>query len=260
MTIDARHSGAARALWLLAVLASLAFMRFAAALLIPIVLGVLIALALEPVVGWLVRHRIHRGVAAGLVLPLVFLVFFLLQGGPRAVDQIVALGRTPARRDTLRTIVGDIRHQVQQFLLVTLFTAVVVAVATFAVLAWMQVAHAWVWGVLAGLFNVVPYFGPVVVSGGMFAVGLVQQGDAGQAVKMAGAALAITALEGWVITPPLMGRAERMSVLSVFVGLLLFSWLWGAWGTLLAVPMLAAVKAVGDHVDGLKGLGRLLAP
>jgi predicted PurR-regulated permease PerM len=50
-----------------------------------------------------------------------------------------------------------------------------------------------------------------------------------------------------------------MNVLSVFIGLLLWTWLWGAWGTLLAVPMLAVLKSVADHVASLRPLGRLMA-
>ena len=112
---------------------------------------------------------------------------------------------------------------------------------------------------LAGAFNSIPYFGPVVVSGGLFLVGLVQDGGTTLAWRMAGAALAITSLEGWLLTPMLMGRAERMNVLAVFLGLMLWTWLWGAWGTLLAVPMLAVVKSVADHVEALRPLGRLMA-
>ena len=51
-----------------------------------------------------------------------------------------------------------------------------------------------------------------------------------------------------------------MSALAVFLGLLLWAWIWGAWGTILAVPMLVIVKAVADHTPSLKPLGRLLAP
>jgi predicted PurR-regulated permease PerM len=57
-----------------------------------------------------------------------------------------------------------------------------------------------------------------------------------------------------------MGKAERMSALAVFLGLVLWTWLWGAWGTLLAVPMLVVLKSVADHVDSWKPLGRLMAP
>jgi predicted PurR-regulated permease PerM len=99
----------------------------------------------------------------------------------------------------------------------------------------------------------------VFVSVGLFLVGMVQSGDTTQATRMAAAALAITSLEGWVLTPPMMGRAERMNVIAVFIGLLLWTWLWGPWGTLLAVPMLAATKSVADHVPGLRPLARLMA-
>jgi predicted PurR-regulated permease PerM len=143
---------------------------------------------------------------------------------------------------------------------VLLVTAIVVAAATWLVLAWMQVEHAIMWGILAGVFNSIPYFGPVVVSGGLFAVGLIQEGGFNQAIQMAGAAMVITSLEGWLLTPALMGKAERMSALAVFLGLLLWTWVWGAWGTILAVPMLVMIKSVADHVDRLKPVGRLMAP
>jgi predicted PurR-regulated permease PerM len=81
-----------------------------------------------------------------------------------------------------------------------------------------------------------------------------------QALQMAGAAIVITSLEGWLITPPLMGKAERMSPLAVFLGLLLWTWVWGAWGTLLAVPMLVVIKSVADHIESLRPVGRLMAP
>jgi predicted PurR-regulated permease PerM len=117
-----------------------------------------------------------------------------------------------------------------------------------------------VWGIAAGLFNSIPYFGPIIVSGGLFLVGLVQGGGMTQALQIAGIALVITTLEGWLVTPPLLGKAEGMSALAVFLGLLLWTWIWGAWGTILAVPMLVILKAVADHTPALKPLGRLMAP
>jgi predicted PurR-regulated permease PerM len=77
---------------------------------------------------------------------------------------------------------------------------------------------------------------------------------------MAGAAIVITSLEGWLLTPALMGKAERMSALVVFLGLLLWTWVWGGWGTILAVPMLVIIKSVADHVEPLRPVSRLMAP
>jgi predicted PurR-regulated permease PerM len=163
-------------------------------------------------------------------------------------------------RRTAAEIIDDINQQIQRFLLVRLATATVVGLLTWAVLAWMNVANAAIWGILAGAFNSIPYFGPVIVSGGLLIDGLVQNGGLMQALQMSGAALAITSLEGWLLTPPLLGKAERMSALAVFVGLLLWTWLWGAGGTLLAVPMLVVLKSVADHIEPLNPIGRLMAP
>jgi predicted PurR-regulated permease PerM len=157
------------------------------------------------------------------------------------------------------SIVDDINAQVERFLLVRLVTSVIVALLTWLALALLGTQNAVVWGILAGVFNSIPYFGPVIVSGGLFVVGFAQDGGMSQALWMSGAALAITSLEGWLITPPLLGKAEEMSVLAVFVGLLLWTWVWGAWGTLLAIPMLVMLKSVADHVESLRPVGRLMA-
>jgi predicted PurR-regulated permease PerM len=100
----------------------------------------------------------------------------------------------------------------------------------------------------------------VIVSGALFVVGMAQGGGVVHALQMSGAAIVITSVEGWLLTPALMGKAERMSALVVFLGLLLWTWIWGGWGTLLAVPMLVVIKSVADHVDTLRPVGRLMAP
>jgi predicted PurR-regulated permease PerM len=136
----------------------------------------------------------------------------------------------------------------------------IVAGLTWSVLAWMGVAHAVVWGLLAGVLNSIPYVGAIIVPGGLFLVGMIDGGGSVRALQMAGVALAITTLEGWLLTPLLIGKAQRMSALAVFVGLLFWTWIWGAWGTILAVPMLVVIKAVADHVPSMRPLGRLMSP
>ena len=75
---------------------------------------------------------------------------------------------------------------------------------------------------------------------------------------VSGTALAITSLEGWLLTPLLMSRAAQMNPVAIFVGLLFWSWVWGVWGTILAVPMLMVIKAVCDRVEDLQPIGELL--
>jgi predicted PurR-regulated permease PerM len=216
----------------------------------------------KPAAGGVVQKGVGAVVAlAGHLVVVFFLIYFILISGPRVRDRVIEIsGPDPDARRTASAIIDDINTQVQRYLLVLLVTAAVVATATWIALAWMGVRQAAMWGILAGIFNSIPYFGPVIVSGGLFVVGMVQGGSATGALQLAGAAIVITSLEGWLLTPALMGKAERMSALAVFLGLLLWTWTWGAWGTVLAVPMLVVIKSVCDHVDRLKPIGRLMAP
>jgi predicted PurR-regulated permease PerM len=218
------------------------------------------AVASGAVGAWMQRGVGSVLTLAGDITVIFFLVFFLLISGEHFGRRIVEVAGTRTERRITATIIGDINAQIQRFLLVRLVTACVVAIATWLVLAWMGVDQAAVWGILSGAFNSVPYFGPVIVSGGLLLVGLVQSGDPRHAISMAAAALVITSLEGWLLTPPLLGKAERMHVVVVFLGVLVWTWIWGAWGTILAVPMLVVVKSVADRVESLKPISRLMAP
>jgi predicted PurR-regulated permease PerM len=112
-----------------------------------------------------------------------------------------------------------------------------------------------VWGVLAGVLNIVPYFGPLIVTAGLAIVGYLQFASMEMAALVAGAALAITTIEGMFLTPHLLSRAASLNHVAIFVAIAFWSWAWGVPGMLLAVPMLMVVKAVCDHIEGLKGIG-----
>jgi predicted PurR-regulated permease PerM len=194
---------------------------------------------------------------AGDVVVVCFLVFFLLLEEDHFCRRLVEIAGPNGR--LTRTVLQDINGQIRRFVVVRAVTAILVGVATWLVLAWMGVAQALLWGVMAGAFNSVPYFGPVIVSGGLFVIGIGQTGDINTAVRISGAALVITSIEGWLVTPPLLGKVEAINATVIFLGLLLWTWIWGPWGTLLAVPMLVFLKAIADHLTGLKPLARLMA-
>ena len=60
--------------------------------------------------------------------------------------------------------------------------------------------------------------------------------------------MVLATIEGQLVTPSIMGRRLSMSPLVVFLSVLVCGWLWGAVGALIAVPLLASVKIVCQHV------------
>jgi predicted PurR-regulated permease PerM len=189
----------------------------------------------------------------------LFLVYFLLVTDDLFKRKIVSIaGPTLTKKKISVQIMDEINSQISSFLRVTVITSLIVAVATGATLWWFGLENYVLWGLLAGVFNSIPYIGPIVVSGGLAVVAFMQFDDLLRTAYVSSAALVITSIEGWLLTPVLMSRASKMNPVAIFVGLLFWSWVWGVWGTILAVPMLMALKAVCDRVEDLQPIGELL--
>ncbi len=195
----------------------------------------------------------------GQFVLVLFLVYFFLVTGDLYKRKLVKIGgRTLSEKKITVHILDDINQQIESFMRVQVFTSFIVAVATAIALWWFGVEHPIVWGLLAGVFNSIPYLGPVIVTAGLGLVTFMQFDDLLQTAYVCGVAFAITSLEGFLLTPMLMSRAAQMNPVAIFVGLLFWSWIWGIWGTVLAVPMLMMLKAVCDHVEDLQPVGELL--
>jgi predicted PurR-regulated permease PerM len=196
---------------------------------------------------------------AGEATLVVFFVFFLLASGDLFKRKLVTLvGPSLEKKRITVQILGEIDSQIERFLLVRVVTSAIVGVGTWLAFRWIGLHHAGVWGIAAGVFNSVPYFGPVIVAAGTAIVGFLQFGTIGMAVYVSGISVAITSIEGWLLTPWLTSRTARTNEIAIFVGLIFWSFVWGIWGTLLAVPMLVVVKAFCDRIEDLKPVGELL--
>ncbi|HEV8394284.1 MAG TPA: AI-2E family transporter [Vicinamibacterales bacterium] len=195
---------------------------------------------------------------AGQALTVFFLTIFLLSEGDSFKRKFVRHVQTRGGQRVTVTILNDIERQVERFVLVTVASSVFVGVATGLVLWGIHVRQPAVWGLFAGVMNVVPYFGPLVVTAVLSAVGLLQFGTIADAVLVGGVTLTITSIEGMVLTPHLLSKAGSLNHVAIFTAIAFWSWAWGAPGMLLAVPMLMVFKAVCDHVEGLRAVADLL--
>ena len=195
---------------------------------------------------------------AGQAVMVLLLTFFLLLSDDLFKRKLVEGVPTFARKKLTVQVLEQIADQIERFLLVQLFTSFVVGMITWAALSAVGLQQPAAWGLVAGVFNTIPYFGPVIVTSALGIVAFLQFGTFTMALAVAGVALAITSLEGWFLTPMLLSRAANMNQVAVFVGLIFWSWIWGVWGMLLAVPMLMVVKSVCDHIEDLQPVGQFL--
>ena len=189
----------------------------------------------------------------------IFLVYFLVASGDTFRRKLVHIaGPTLTRKKITVQVLDEINQQIQRYLMVQIYTSVMVGVATGLAVWAIGLERAVVWGIVAGVLNLIPYIGSVVVAGALALVSFLQFGQLNVAVQLVGASLLIHTIFGNLVAPLMTSRACRMNPVVIFVGVLAFGWLWGIWGLLLGAPLLMAIKTVCDRIDELNPIGELL--
>jgi len=103
-------------------------------------------------------------------------------------------------------------------------------------------------GILAMLLNYIPYLGPACMAIILLAVGFVTFPSLGPALIAPAGLVALTTLEGHLITPSVIGRSLTLDPLAVFLAIAFWGWLWGPIGAFLAVPLLIVALVVIGHI------------
>lgn len=115
----------------------------------------------------------------------------------------------------------------------------VVAVLTGIGLSILGVPMALALALIAGILNFIPNFGPLIAMIPAVLVGFMQGPTT--ALIIAGIYLLIQALESNLITPTVQKRLINMPPALILIGQLFMSTLTGAWGIVLATPIVALV-------------------
>jgi predicted PurR-regulated permease PerM len=144
-------------------------------------------------------------------------------------------------------------------MLVMLITNVLIGLCVWGVFAAWGLDNAGLWGIVAGVLHVLPYAGTALITVAAGVAALVQLGSLVGAALVAAATFGVILLIGTGLNTWLSSRFSRINPVIVFAGLLFFGWLWGVWGLLLALPLLAVAKAVSERIEELQPIAEFMA-
>jgi predicted PurR-regulated permease PerM len=200
-------------------------------------------------------------IVAGQVVSVLFLTFFLLIAGNLFRHKLIqVVGRSLQRRKIALRILDEVHRLNQHYFAVILVVNLAIGLATGLAMHAIGLDRALVWGVAATVLCIIPYLGAAALAAAAGLAAYVQLGGLASALLAIGVVLTICGVLGIGLQTWLMGRAARMNAPAVFVALLFWGMLWGAWGLLLGVPIMLAVKTACDHVPSMRGWGALLGP
>lgn len=193
------------------------------------------------------------------VLTVALLVFFFLVYGDEILRRAVEISPTFAYKRHTVSIVRSIQVEVSSYLLLTAAINVTLGLVTSGMLYLYGVPDPLLWGSFATIANFIPYVGAITTTTVLAIVGALHFQDLGTALLPAATFAGITAVEGNLLTPMLQGRRSRLSPVAILLWLLVWGWLWGIPGAILAVPMLTCVKLITAKLRGWQWFAHMIS-
>lgn len=191
-------------------------------------------------------------------LTTVILLYFLLASGGLLLRKVVRV--TPSLSDKKKAveIARGIETEIGRYLLTITTINAVLGLATSLLTYLLGMPTPLLWGAMAMLLNFIPYVGATTSLAVLSMVAILSFDTLGQALAVPAGFLVLTTLEGQIAYPLVVGRHFAVNPVWVFVSLLLWGWLWGIAGMLMAVPLLVIAKICCSHVESLAMVGEFL--
>jgi predicted PurR-regulated permease PerM len=195
-------------------------------------------------------------VASALVM--FILLYFLLASGDLFLRKLIRV--LPSLEDKRRAveIARRMESDISTYLLTITLINLGIGLAVWGAAAWIGLPNPPLWAALAFVTNYIPYLGAVVMIGVLAMVGFLTFDTIGQALLAPGAFVVLNLLEGYIVTPLVLGRRLTLNPVVIFLGLTFWGWIWGLAGAILAVPIMAAFKIFCDHLEPLAPVGEFL--
>jgi predicted PurR-regulated permease PerM len=194
---------------------------------------------------------LSQALVAGSFIP--FLIYFMLSWQQHVRSATVMLFSLPNRQTAYITL-GLISAMIRTFMVGNLLIGLFLGTASSIAFALLHLPFFYFVGFISGFLSLVPYLGILLALAPPFFVSIGHIGS-GDAVLIVLTVIGLHLIALNVLYPKFLGNRLQLNPLAVTIALLVWGWLWGAMGLVLAIPITAAMKIVFDHVESLKPYG-----
>jgi predicted PurR-regulated permease PerM len=193
----------------------------------------------------------HFIVQLGIVL-LIFIFMVSTAISMPAVNRLGLRANSPAIER-----ITELTHDVRHYLSIMTGVNFLVGVGDTIFLMILGVEYAVIWGILAWAMGYIPTIGFWIALIPPFIIAWTQIGPETALIVLAGYVLINGSVQNFV-QPRLMGRGLGITPLVVFLSLIVWSWLLGGVGAILAVPLTMIIISILDSFDGTRWMATLM--
>ncbi len=185
-----------------------------------------------------------------------FLIYFMLTWHHHVRSATVMLF-PPQNRQTAYVTLGLISAMIRSFMVGNLLIGLLIGALSTLAFWMLHIPFFYFVGFLSGFLSLIPYMGVLLALAPPIFVGLGHM-NSQDLVTILFLVVALHVIAMNVLYPKFLGKRLQLNPLAVSLALLVWAWIWGAVGLLLAIPMTAAMKIIFDHVESLKPYGAWL--
>lgn len=193
----------------------------------------------------------------GNLLLIVFVLVFML-ASKRSMVERMATTLSAGRSKKLSTIVSSIEAKVQHYLWIKTLLSLATALLAAVILLLGRFDFVIFLSLMVFLFNYIPTFGSIISTAFALLVGLASYGFSLRVLVVVLALMAMNFILGNAVEPLVMGKNLNLSPILILFALVFSGWLWGIVGMFLAVPLLAALRIILEHIDPLKPIAAMM--
>ena len=196
-------------------------------------------------------------ILTNLFLVLIFMLFILAGSGGMTEKIYQAFSDDNSRQ--IGKVLGDIDSRIKKYLTTKTLISLGTSGAVTVVLWILGVDFFLLWGFLSFLLNFIPNVGSILATILPFLVSLLQFESLAMPIMVLVLVGGIQLVMGNVIEPRMLASELNLSPVLVLFGLILWGWLWGIWGAVLAIPIISTIKIVFEHIEPLKPIAVLMS-
>lgn len=187
------------------------------------------------------------------------LVYFLLAQGRGTLHRLADSLQDREQRKKLDRLLVGIQQDIASYLSTIAVIYLVVGALTAAAMSLLGVPTPVLWGAVAIVLHFIPFLGPVITFLILCVLSLMTF-DTWLRISLPPLIyFCLAVLEGYFVTPMILGRRLTLNPIMVFGAILFWGWMWGILGVFLAVPILTSLKIICNEVEWLKPVGQVLS-